>query len=200
MKIGWFLPNNWGVQRPARTCLGVRAESLGYDSAWVNHHVLNVGYVGERLGDRPHYDALTTLTWIAAPRGRQREQPNGAWALRSRSRPRACRQIPLVVRLRGRRSHLADERRASQRRDASVTLPAPLDERVDQAARNLGVSRSELISEAVARGLQPAIEAVRRDQRTKRVTATLRSDSERTATTKRRVQRRERDPSAAAHG
>ena len=42
MKIGWILPNNWGVKRPADVIdLGVRAESLGYDSVWVNHHVLN---------------------------------------------------------------------------------------------------------------------------------------------------------------
>ena len=73
MKFGWILPNNWGVQRAVDVIdLGVRAESLGYDSVWVNHHVLNVGYVGERLGDRPYYDALTTLTWIAARTGRLR--------------------------------------------------------------------------------------------------------------------------------
>ena len=33
---------------------------------WVNHHVLNVGYVGDRLGGRPYYDALTMLTWVAS--------------------------------------------------------------------------------------------------------------------------------------
>ena len=67
MRFGWILPNNWGVARPADVIdLGVRAESLGYRSVWVNHHVLNVGYVAERLGNRPYYDALTTLTWIAA--------------------------------------------------------------------------------------------------------------------------------------
>ena len=67
MKFGWILPNNWGVARAADVIdLGVRAEALGYHAVWVNHHVLNVGYVGERLGDRPYYDALTTLTWIGA--------------------------------------------------------------------------------------------------------------------------------------
>ena len=67
MKFGWILPNNWGVARPADVIdLGVRTEEFGYDSVWVNHHVLNVGYVEERLGDRPYYDAMTTLTWIAA--------------------------------------------------------------------------------------------------------------------------------------
>jgi probable F420-dependent oxidoreductase len=44
----------------------VRAEAAGFDSVWVNHHVLNVGYVGERLGDKPYHDALTVLTWAAA--------------------------------------------------------------------------------------------------------------------------------------
>ena len=45
---------------------GVRAEELGYDSVWVNHHILNVGYIYDRLEDRPYYDALTVLTWVAA--------------------------------------------------------------------------------------------------------------------------------------
>ena len=31
-----------------------------------NHHILNVGYIRERLEDRPYYDALTVLTWVAA--------------------------------------------------------------------------------------------------------------------------------------
>ena len=50
----------------------MRAEALGFDSVWVNHHILNVGYVRERLGDRPYYDALTTLTWVAARTSRVR--------------------------------------------------------------------------------------------------------------------------------
>lgn len=48
------------------------AEDAGFDSVWVNHHLLNVGYVGERLGDRPYHDALTTLTWAAAITSRVR--------------------------------------------------------------------------------------------------------------------------------
>jgi probable F420-dependent oxidoreductase len=67
MRFGFTVPNNFGVADPERVvALGVRAEELGFDSVWVNHHVLNVGYVAERLGDKPYYDALTTLTWIAA--------------------------------------------------------------------------------------------------------------------------------------
>ena len=33
---------------------------------WVNHHLLNVGYVGDRLGERPYHDALTVVAWAAA--------------------------------------------------------------------------------------------------------------------------------------
>lgn len=67
MRYGFVVPNNFGIQDPwAVIELGVRAEQLGFDSLWVNHHVLNVGYVGERLGTRPYHDALVTLTWLAA--------------------------------------------------------------------------------------------------------------------------------------
>ena len=43
---------------------------LGFDSVWVNHHVLNVGYVRDRLGERPYHDALVILTWLAAQTSR----------------------------------------------------------------------------------------------------------------------------------
>ncbi len=67
MRFGFTLPNNFGVDDPADViATAVRAEELGFDSVWVNHHVLNIGYVADRLGDRPYYDALTTLTWVAA--------------------------------------------------------------------------------------------------------------------------------------
>lgn len=67
MRFGFTLPNNWGVERPEDVVqLAVTAEELGFDSVWVNHHVLNVGYVGERLGDRPYHDAFMVLAWAAA--------------------------------------------------------------------------------------------------------------------------------------
>jgi predicted transcriptional regulator len=44
-----------------------------------------------------------------------------------------------------------------------VTLP--LDSRVDAAARKLHVSRSLLLREAIARGLQPAPDFLRREER-----------------------------------
>jgi probable F420-dependent oxidoreductase len=67
MRFGFVLPNNWGVVEARKVAdLAVEAEDLGIDSVWVNHHVVNIGYVAERLGDRPYHDALTTLTWAAA--------------------------------------------------------------------------------------------------------------------------------------
>ncbi|MCP4225928.1 MAG: TIGR03619 family F420-dependent LLM class oxidoreductase [Actinomycetia bacterium] len=70
MKMGFVLPNNWGLDDPADVvALGVEAEERGFDSVWVNHHVLNIGYVADRLDTSPYYDALTVLTWVAALTG-----------------------------------------------------------------------------------------------------------------------------------
>ena len=66
MRFGFVVPNNLGVENPHEVVeLGVYAEELGFDSIWVNHHVLHVGYVKDRLGQRPYQDALVTLTWLA---------------------------------------------------------------------------------------------------------------------------------------
>ncbi|WP_423920829.1 LLM class F420-dependent oxidoreductase [Candidatus Poriferisodalis sp.] len=73
MKYGFTVPNNFGVDDPAEVVgLAVEAEELGFDSVWVNHHVINVGYVWDRLGERPYHDALVTLTWIASKTARVR--------------------------------------------------------------------------------------------------------------------------------
>ncbi len=62
-----MLPNNWGLEDPSPIIdLAVEAEEAGLDSVWVNHHVINVGYIADRLGDRPYYDALTVLDWVGA--------------------------------------------------------------------------------------------------------------------------------------
>lgn len=67
MRFGFVLPNNWGISDPVAVAeLGIEAESLGLDSVFVNHHIVNVGYIADRLGDRPYHDALTVLTWVAA--------------------------------------------------------------------------------------------------------------------------------------
>ena len=67
MKFGLVIPNNWGFEDPQDLIdIATSAEEMGYDSVWVNHHILNAGYIGERLGNKPYYDALTTLTYAAA--------------------------------------------------------------------------------------------------------------------------------------
>ena len=67
MKFGFVLPNNWGLADVADVvALAPLAEECGFDSVWVNHHVLNVGYIADRLDTRPYYDALTVLTWAAS--------------------------------------------------------------------------------------------------------------------------------------
>jgi probable F420-dependent oxidoreductase len=67
LNFGITIPNNWGIEDPQDVFnVAVLAEEMGYDSIWVNHHVFNAGYVKERLGQLPYYDALTTLTYAAA--------------------------------------------------------------------------------------------------------------------------------------
>lgn len=67
MKLGFVLPNNWGLPNPADViALAVEAEERGIGSVWVNHHILNIGYIADRLDDRPYYDALTMLATVAA--------------------------------------------------------------------------------------------------------------------------------------
>ena len=73
MRFGFVVPNNVGIDDAQSVVgLGMEAEQLGFDSVWVNHHVLNEGYVRERLGTRPYQDALVTLTWLAANTARVR--------------------------------------------------------------------------------------------------------------------------------
>lgn len=67
MKFGFVLPNNWGLPDPNDVIsLASEAEELGIDSIWVNHHIINIGYIAERLNERPYYDALTILNFVAA--------------------------------------------------------------------------------------------------------------------------------------
>ena len=67
MKFGFIIPHNFGLDDPKDVLnIGKRAEDLGFDSVWVNHHILNVGYIFDRLGSKPYYDAITVLTRVAA--------------------------------------------------------------------------------------------------------------------------------------
>src|SRR5262245_17954534 len=67
VKTGVTIPNNWGIDDPRQVlALGPLAEALGYDSIWVMDHLLNCGYIRERLDDRPYYHPLATLSYLAA--------------------------------------------------------------------------------------------------------------------------------------
>jgi probable F420-dependent oxidoreductase len=66
-RFGVTIPNNWGIADPGQVlAMGPLAESLGYDSIWVMDHLLNCGYIRERLDDRPYYHPLATLSYLAA--------------------------------------------------------------------------------------------------------------------------------------
>jgi probable F420-dependent oxidoreductase len=67
MHIGVTVPNNWGIPEPAQVlAMGPLAEALGYDSIWVMDHLLNCGYIRERLDDKSYYHPLATLSYLAA--------------------------------------------------------------------------------------------------------------------------------------
>ncbi len=66
MRIGYVLPNSWGLGDPRDDVeLAVLAEALGVDSLWVSHHVIHAGFVGERLGTGNYYDPLISLAAAA---------------------------------------------------------------------------------------------------------------------------------------
>jgi probable F420-dependent oxidoreductase len=67
MKFGFSLSNNQGIDDvQAIVRLAIRAEELGFDSVWASDHIFNVSYVFERIGDKPYYDPLTILSYVAA--------------------------------------------------------------------------------------------------------------------------------------
>ena len=67
MKFGIVIPHNWGIEDSQEVIdITVRAEEIGFDSVWINHHVVHAGYIQERLGNRPYFDGLTVLTYVAA--------------------------------------------------------------------------------------------------------------------------------------
>jgi len=73
MQLGFSLLNNQGIDDvQALVGLAVRAEELGFHSVWVHDHVFNVGHVRERIGDRPYYEPLTLLSFVAARTSRVR--------------------------------------------------------------------------------------------------------------------------------
>jgi len=66
MRIGYVLPNSWGLEDPRDDVeLAVLAETLGVGSLWVSHHVVHVDFVKERLGTGNYYDPLISLAAAA---------------------------------------------------------------------------------------------------------------------------------------
>jgi probable F420-dependent oxidoreductase len=66
MRIGYVLPNSWGLPDPRDDVeLAVLAEQLGAASLWVSHHVVHVDFVKERLGTGNYYDPLVSLAAAA---------------------------------------------------------------------------------------------------------------------------------------
>ena len=67
MKIGFSLSNNQGIEDVHQVLgLATRAEELGFDSVWTAEHVFNVSYVYDRIGDKPYYEPLSILSYVAA--------------------------------------------------------------------------------------------------------------------------------------
>jgi probable F420-dependent oxidoreductase len=74
MRIGYVLPNSWGLADPRDDMeLARLAEELGADSLWVSHHVIHGGFVAERLGaGGNYYDPLIALAAAALATSRPR--------------------------------------------------------------------------------------------------------------------------------
>jgi probable F420-dependent oxidoreductase len=67
MQIGISLQNNWGIEDVQSIIqLARKAEELGFASVWVHDHVFNAAHVFRRIGDKPYYEPLTLLSYVAA--------------------------------------------------------------------------------------------------------------------------------------
>ena len=72
-QFGVTIPNNWGVSDPIEVLtLGPEAEQQGFDSIWVMDHLFNVGYIRERLDDKPYYHPMAMLSYLSATTSRVR--------------------------------------------------------------------------------------------------------------------------------
>jgi probable F420-dependent oxidoreductase len=67
MEIGITVPNNWGVEDVRDVvALGQQAEELGFDSIWTMDHLFNIGFVRDRLDNKPYFHPLGILSFLAA--------------------------------------------------------------------------------------------------------------------------------------
>jgi probable F420-dependent oxidoreductase len=61
------VPNNWGVEDVHDVvALGQQAEQLGFDSIWTMDHLFNIGFVRDRLDNKPYFHPLGILSFLAA--------------------------------------------------------------------------------------------------------------------------------------
>jgi len=67
MDIGFSISNNQGIDSISTLVeIATESEKQGLDSIWVSDHVFNTSYIYDRIGDKPYYDPLTMLTYVAA--------------------------------------------------------------------------------------------------------------------------------------
>ena len=71
MDIGFSISNNQGIDSVQSIVdIATASEEQGLDSIWVSDHVFNASYIYDRIGDKPYYDPLTILTFVAAKTSR----------------------------------------------------------------------------------------------------------------------------------
>ena len=71
MDIGFSVSNNQGIDSVQSIVdIATASEEQGLDSIWVSDHVFNASYIYDRIGDKPYYDPLTILTFVAAKTSR----------------------------------------------------------------------------------------------------------------------------------
>ncbi len=71
MDFGFSLSNNQGMEDVQDVLsLARSAEELGFDSVWASEHVFNTSYVYDRIGNRPYYEPLAILGYVAATTSR----------------------------------------------------------------------------------------------------------------------------------
>ena len=73
MQLAVSIPTNVGVEDPSALAdLAVLAEDVGFHSIWTSEHLMHVSYVHSRLGDRPYFHPLASLSFMAAKTSRIR--------------------------------------------------------------------------------------------------------------------------------
>src|SRR3712207_8387216 len=73
MQLALSIPTNGGAEDSSGLVdLAILAEEAGFHSIWTSEHLMHVSYVHARLGDRPYFHPLASLSYIAAKTSRIR--------------------------------------------------------------------------------------------------------------------------------